>query len=167
MLAKDVMTKQVISVGPDTPVGAVAQTMIDNRISAVPVLTAEGALLGIVSEGDLLHRTETGTERERSWWLSVISDPVGQARDFVKSHGRKASDVMTSDVVTVGEETSLRDIAGILEERRIKRVPVVREDRLVGIVSRANLLQGLAVKRDNIGNDVTVDDTRIRAQLLL
>lgn len=166
MKAKDVMTGNVFTVRADTPVPEIARLLLERHISALPVVDAENRLLGIVSESDLMRRPETGTQRRLSWWLRIFADRDTLAREYSKSHGSVAQTVMTPDVVTVNEETELADIAQILERKRIKRVPVVRDGRLVGIVSRANLLQGLAVKRDNIGNDVTVDDTRIRAQLL-
>ncbi|MCK6452658.1 MAG: CBS domain-containing protein [Alphaproteobacteria bacterium] len=144
MLAKDVMTSEVCTVGPDTGVGEIARLLLDRRISAVPVVDAAGKLNGIVSEGDLMRRTETGTERRRSWWLELLSENRDLAHEYVKSHGLTAKDVMTPTVVTVSEDTTLSDIASTLERNRIKRVPVLREGKLVGIVSRANLLQALA-----------------------
>jgi len=144
MLAKDVMTREVCTVAPDTGVGDIARLLLDRRISAVPVVDGASRLCGIVSEGDLIRRAEAGTERRRSWWLEMLSDNRDLAQDYVKSHGLTAKDVMTPTVVTVSEDTSLSDIASTLERNRIKRVPVCREGKLVGIVSRANLLQALA-----------------------
>ncbi|KAB2864918.1 MAG: CBS domain-containing protein, partial [Bauldia sp.] len=116
-------------------------------ISAVPVVDAEDQIIGIVSEGDLIRRRETGTERRYSWWLELVSDPQTMARDFVKSSGHKVTDVMTRQVVSVTEDTPLAAIAGILEKYRIKRVPVVRGGKLVGIVSRADLVRALLAGR--------------------
>lgn len=144
MLCRDVMTRNVVTVGPDTPVNEIAQILINRHISAVPVVDDGGQIVGIVSEGDLMRRPESGTERQESWWLWLVWEPEKQDLDFLKSHGRLAKQVMTSPVITVKEETPLSDAACVLEERRIKRVPVVRDGKLVGIVSRANLLQGLA-----------------------
>jgi CBS domain-containing protein len=144
MKARDIMVQHVITVGPDTDVQAVANTLVTNRISAVPVVGAGGEIIGIVSEGDLVRRAETGTERRRSWWLEALIDSRTQAAEFVKSHARRASDVMTRAVVTATPETPLVEIANLLEKHGIKRVPIVENGQLVGIVSRANLVQALA-----------------------
>lgn len=144
MQAKDVMTRDVVTVGPDTQVGEIAKLLLARRISAVPVVDASGVLRGIVSEGDLLRRAETGTERRRSWWLELLVENRELAHEYVKSHGLTAKDVMTAPVVTVGDDADLAEIAAVLERNRIKRVPVTHRGRLVGIVSRANLLQALA-----------------------
>jgi CBS domain-containing protein len=166
MLARDVMTTDVVTVAPDTPIVEIAQTLLHHHISAAPVVSAEGRILGIVSEGDLMHRPETGTERPRSWWLALITEPEERARDYVKTHGGRASEVMTRDVVAVTDDTPLREIAQLLEERRIKRVPVVREGRLVGIVGRADLLRALASGKATPAAPPAADDQTIRDQLL-
>lgn len=144
MQARDVMSTPVISVGEDASVVDVARLLLRHGISAVPVLGADGRMLGIVSEGDLVRRVESGTEREPSWWLRMFGDTENQVRDYAKTHGRRVTDVMTRDVTTVSEDTGLAEIAALLERHRIKRVPVMRGNELVGIVSRANLLRGLA-----------------------
>lgn len=141
------MTSPPITVTPDTEVSEIAAILLEKRISAVPVLNEAGRLVGIVSEGDLLRRAETRTERRRPQWLEFLRDRNAMAADFVKSHGRSARDVMSTDVVTIAPDTELADIATLLERRRIKRVPVVEGGRVVGIVSRANLLHGLAARR--------------------
>lgn len=146
MKAKDVMTTGVITVTPDTTVSKIAGLLLEKHISAVPVVDEMGQLVGIVSEGDLLHRAETDTERKPSWWLELLRTPEDKAFDYVKTHGRKASEVMTRRLITVEENTDIREIANILEEKRIKRVPVVRGAHLVGIVSRADLLRGLVTR---------------------
>jgi CBS domain-containing protein len=143
MRANDIMTTALITVGPEASVRDIAALLLENQISAVPVVNEGGELVGIVSEGDLMRRGDIGTARKRSWWLELLSEN-GAARDYVKSHGLKASDVMTKDVVTVDPDTMGSDIAATLEKRRIKRVPVMKDGKLVGIVSRANLLHGLA-----------------------
>ncbi|MDX1487400.1 MAG: CBS domain-containing protein [Acidiferrobacterales bacterium] len=160
------MTHTVVTVGPGAPVAEIAKLLLERHISAVPVVDATNRILGIVSEGDLMRRPETGTERRLSWWLRMIADRDTLAREYTKSHGSEAQSIMTRDVVTVSEDTELADIAHILEKKRIKRVPVVRDGRLVGIVSRANLLQGLAVRKGAIGAAMKVDDDRIRRELL-
>ena len=147
MLAREVMTPNPISVTAAMPVEDCAKLLLEKRISAVPVVDAAGGVIGIVSEGDLMRRREAGTERRYSWWLELVSDPQTMARDFVKSGGHKVSDVMTRQVVSVTEDTALAAIAGILEKHRIKRVPVMREGKIVGIVSRADLVRALLVVR--------------------
>ena len=163
MQAFDVMTANVVTVGPDTTVEEIARTLLSRHISAVPVVDADGTLMGIVSEGDLIRRPESGTERHRSWWLRQFSSPEDKAREFSLSHGRYARDVMTSDVVTATENTALADIAATLERHRIKRVPIVRDGRVVGIVSRANLLQALAAHVAPV--EVQADDRQIRSAI--
>lgn len=166
MLARDVMTSTPITVAPDTPVTEVATLLLERRISAVPVVDADGRMVGIVSEGDLLRRADAQTERRRSSWLELLLDRNVTAADFVKTHGNLARDVMTQDVVAVAPDTDLSEIASLLERRRIKRVPVVDGGRLVGIVSRANLLQGLVAQpRAAVSADVQTRDADIRRRL--
>ncbi len=170
MRAMDVMTTNVITVSPDTSVQEVAKILSERNISGVPVVDAQNRLVGIVSEGDLLHRVETGTDRRtgrrRSWWLDTVGSDEELARAYVKSHGRTAKDVMTSEVTSVSETTELADIANLLETRRIKRVPVVRDGKLVGIVSRANLVRALAAAGSRLSADTATDDRTIRQKLL-
>jgi len=143
MKARDLMTVDVIAVNPDTPVGEIAKLLVTNRISAVPVIDKERRVLGIVTEGDLMRRVEGHTERKSGWLASLFSDPERMAKDYAKSHGRKAGDVMTPHVVSVHEDDGAAEIADLLERHGIKRVTVVREGKLVGIVSRADLLRAL------------------------
>ena len=174
MRARDVMTPDVITVDPDTSVQAVAKLLSESGISGVPVVDAADQLVGIVSEGDLLHRVETGTDRRperltgrrHSWWLDTIASDEELARDYAKSHGRTAKDVMTRDVISVTYTTELADVAMLLETKRIKRVPVLRDGRLVGIVSRANLVRALAATKSDPGIDASSDDRTIRDQLI-
>ena len=166
MQAMDVMTKNVITVQPDTGVPEIARLLLTHRISAVPVVDEDRRLLGIVSEGDLMRRVETDTESRHSWWLEAISSTQDRAREYVKSHGRKAKDVMTRGVIGVTEDTPLYEIAGLLEKHHIKRAPVTRGGRLVGIVSRANLLHGLAAKGVEVTGPGSSDDQTIRDNLL-
>ena len=160
MKAKDVMTTSVVTVRPDATVTDIAKTLLERRISAVPVLDERDRLVGIVSEGDLIRRAEFGTARPSSWWLAFFTLGEGDARRFVKTHGRHARDVMTKNVATVDEETSLQRIADILESRRIKRLPVLRDHKLVGIVSRADLLRGFATV--TIASAPSPDDLSLR-----
>lgn len=166
MNAADVMVTSVICVRVDALVESVAETLLANRISAVPVLDECGAMVGIVSEGDLIHRVEADTERRRSWWLELLTGRETQAREYTKSHGRKAGDVMTRSVVTVTADTPVRDLACLLEKHRIKRVPVMQDGNIIGIVSRANLIQALVRRGEQIIPDKPVKDSAIRANLL-
>ncbi|MEH2512039.1 CBS domain-containing protein [Nitrobacteraceae bacterium AZCC 1564] len=144
MRAKDVMTKHVVSVLPDVEVRTAAETMIRDGISAVLVTDEHGALVGILSEGDLLHRRELKTQLRRSWWLQLFTSDRQLASDYVKSHARKVRDVMTTRVIAVNPDSSLSDIAKLFDRHHIKRVPVIENKKVVGIVSRANLVQALA-----------------------
>jgi len=165
MQARDVMVSPVITVGKHTTVREVANILLKNRISAVPVVDNADKVVGIVTEGDLMHRAEAGTERAYSWWLHFLTDDATIAADYVKSHAAKVQDVMTSDVVTAAPETPLNEIATLLEERQIKHVPIVNKDgNLVGIVSRANLIQAVASASPKL--EVTLPDSTIRQQLL-
>lgn len=169
MRAMDVMTTEVITVEPTSTVHAVAALLAERGISGVPVIDAERRVIGIVSEGDLLHRTETGTERRtarrRSRWFDGRAEQ-DLARDYAKSHGRLVKDVMSRDVVFVLDATDLADVAMTLETHRIKRVPVVRDGRLVGIISRANLVRALAATKDAPAAAAEDDDRSIRAKLI-
>lgn len=162
MRAKDIMTTDVTTITPDTAVADIAQVLMDNHISGVPVVDAAGAVIGMVSEGDLLQQAGLGGAPRRSWWLRLASTPEQDAKDFVKSHGRSAADIMTTDVVSITEEASTTEIARVLEERRIKRMPVLRDGVLVGIVSRGNLLHALAGHRDDGPAAPSADDRTVR-----
>lgn len=165
MQAKHIMTKDVATVSSGASVREVARLMTERHVSAVPVVDAKGQLEGIVSEGDLMFRVETGTERPRSWWLSLFSSADGLATDFVKAHARSVADVMTRNVVTVDEAAPIADVARILEERHIKRVPVLSAGRLAGIISRADLVRALASATDPIGPMPSPDDETLREQV--
>ena len=170
MRAMDVMTTNVITVVPDTSVQALATLLSERGISGVPVVDKDSRLVGIVSEGDLLHRTETGTERRtqrrRSRWLDTFAADQEAARDYVKAHGRSVQEIMTREVISVSDTTELADIATLLETKRIRRVPVVRDGKLVGIVSRANLVRALAMMKNQPTIDADNDDRTIRQRLL-
>ncbi|MFQ5848045.1 MAG: CBS domain-containing protein [Candidatus Methylomirabilales bacterium] len=144
MLARDVMTHEVVTATPEMPVEALTRLLLEKGVSAVPVVGADGAVLGVASEADLVRRLR-GPQR-RKWWLAFLVDREAMARDFVRSHGKRVGDVMNQPAVTVTEETPVEEIARVLEEHRIKRVPVVRDDRLVGIVSRRDLVRALAMR---------------------
>lgn len=158
MKAKDIMTRHVITVSEDTPISDILTKLLEHRISGVPVTDAEGHVVGLVSEGDLILR-ET-PPRRRSWWLSLFGDHRKMAEEFAKVHGLRARDVMTKPVVAVEEETPIREIAALLESRHIKRVPVLKAGRLVGIVSRADLVRALVVQPPVARGAVTDEEVR-------
>jgi CBS domain-containing protein len=166
MKAADVMVTNVISVGPDACVQDVARTLLSARISAVPVVGSDGKLLGMVSEGDLMRRVEAGTGRTRPWWLAILTGKEVLAAEFVKEHTRKVTDVMTRDVVTAAPETPLSTIANLLEKNAIKRVPIVQDGKVVGIVSRANLLQALASLSKQAEVATSINDSKIREKVI-
>jgi CBS domain-containing protein len=144
MLAKDVMTKSVVTVDPGATVLQAVRLMLQKRISGLPVVDASGNLVGIVTEGDFLRRVETKTERRRPRWLEFILGPGRLADEYVHSHGSKVAEVMTPEPLTIAEDTPLDEVVQTMETRGVKRLPVVRGKRVVGIVSRANLLHALA-----------------------
>lgn len=166
MRAMDVMTSEVITVDENASVQTAAKLMAKHGISAVPVVDKNNRVIGMVSEGDLLHRAETGTERRRSWWLEMMSSTNQLVGDYIKSHGGNVKDVMTRDVISVTDETPVADIAVLLETNRIKRVPVLRDGKLVGIVSRANLVRALAMTINEPPSGAEADDRTIRDKLL-
>lgn len=149
MRAIDVMTPAVLVAAPEMTVQAAAKVLAENHISGMPVVDAGGQVIGMISEGDLLHRTEIGTDADaegqrRSWWLDFLASTRELASTYVKEHARTVRDVMSEKVVSVAEDTPLAEIANLLERRRIKRVPVMRDEKLIGIVSRSNLIRALA-----------------------
>jgi CBS domain-containing protein len=164
MNACDIMTKEVVSVSPDTSVADLARLMVEKRISGVPVLDRYDNLVGIVTEGDCLRRAEIGTERRRPRWLEFLTGSGKLAEEYIHSHGRKVSEVMTYNPVSVDEETPLPEIVHLMETRHIKRVPVVRNGNVVGIVSRANLLHALASAADK-SEPASLDDREIREKV--
>ena len=144
------MNSAVVAVKPDTPISDVAKTLRDHRISAVPVVNEAGSPLGVVSEGDLIGRDEAEREARLDWWLTLLAEGEALNPEFlasVRSSERRARDVMTAPVVTVGEEVEIDEVARLLTAHRIKRVPVLRDDRIVGIVSRADLVGALAERK--------------------
>jgi CBS domain-containing protein len=163
LTASDVMTSTVVTVSPETLVPEVARLLQEHRISGVPVVDADGTVIGIVSEGDLIGHAGAIGEQRRSWWLRLLTGDDALARDYAKTHARSAREVMTTQVVAVPETASLADIARQMDKHGIKRVPVVRDGRLVGIVSRGNLLQALAAT--DVSKPVSADDRTIRERL--
>ena len=141
MKAADVMTRRVLIVRPDTPVADAVRLMLQDEVSGLPVVDQGGTLAGIVTEGDFLRRAELGTERKRRRWLEVLIGPNRLADEYVHTHAKKVADVMTREVVTVGPEAELDEVVAAMERHHIKRVPVVQDGKLLGIVSRVNLLR--------------------------
>lgn len=165
MQAKDIMTTSVISVPQDGTVEDAVRLMLDHHISALPVLDDQGRLKGLLSEGDLMRRVRDTESPRRSWWLEIFGGASNTARDFVKLKSNRVEDVMTRDVVSVEEDTTVARIARLLEKHRIKRVPVLRSGQVVGIVSRANLLHALSALRDRVLPEPSEDDRLLRVKV--
>lgn len=165
MKASDVMTPAVISADPDATVLQAARYMLQHHISGLPVIDKTGKLVGILSEGDFLRRRETHTERRRSRWLEFLMGPGKMAAEYTHSHGSKVAEVMTTDVRTVSEDTALEDIVELMERYRIKRVPVLHGNKVVGIVTRSNLMHAM-VSLARTEPKAAKDDASIRAKLL-
>jgi CBS domain-containing protein len=144
MKAQDIMTRDVVTVGPETPVRDIAALMREKRISGIPVLADDGRVIGMVSESDLLRRAEVGTERRHKWWFRIFADSDALAREFAKAHGLKARDIMSRYVISVRDDAELRDVADILDNQHFRRVPVVQDGHLVGIVTRGDLVRVLS-----------------------
>lgn len=161
MRAKDVMTRQVFTVRSDSTVFDAAQLMLNACISAAPVVNADGQLIGIISEADLMYRVEIETDRGKGDLLDFLSGEAEGAQAYIRSHALCVTDLMNKNVITAGEDATLGEIAALMKEHHVKRVPVVRNDKVVGIVSRANLLQGLLSKEPSRPASIVSDaDTR-------
>jgi CBS domain-containing protein len=165
MKAIDVMVRAVIMVKPDDEVAAAIELLAEHDISALPVVDDSGRVVGVLSEADLMRREEIGTERHRAWWLEAMTPGTVLAGEFAKAHGRTVREIMSDTVVSATEETPLAEIAGLLEKHRIKRVPILRDGKLIGIVSRSNLIQALAASHVAAGGDAPADRS-IRGELL-
>ncbi|MFU0504700.1 CBS domain-containing protein [Pseudaminobacter sp. NGMCC 1.201702] len=165
MKAGDIMTVGAVTVRPDATIEHAARMMIEHGISGLPVVDGAGKLVGIVTEGDLLHRPEIGTERRRPRWLEMWTATEELAQDYARQHGRKIEDVMTNDVASIGPDAELDEVADLLERRRIKRLPVVRDGTVVGLISRANLVLALSRRMGDVPAEV-VDDLAIRRHIL-
>lgn len=165
MRAHQIMTRPVITVAPETPIVEAANTMLQRHISGLPVVDKAGYLVGIISEGDFLRRSEIGTQRQRGRFMKFILGSGKEATDFVHEHGRKIAEIMTPDPLTIGEDTDLEKIVELMEKNGVKRLPVMRGDKLVGIVSRSNLLQAVASLAREIP-DPTADDDHIRNRII-
>jgi CBS domain-containing protein len=147
MKVSEVMTRDVIVVRPQTTVRDIAALMVQSRISGVPVVDGEGRLVGVLSETDLLHRAETGTEKRHKWWLGALIDEDQLAREYAAAHARRAEDIMTKQVVTVDPDADLAFVADLLDRRKLKRVPVVKDGRVVGIITRGDMVRALVMSQ--------------------
>ena len=165
MKARDVMVRDVITIGPRDTVAHAAKLIAQNDVSALPVIDDHGRLVGLISEGDLMNREEIGTEIHHPWWIEAVTPGAALAAEFAKSHGKRVEEVMSENVITATEDTSLADIAALLERNRIKRVPIVQHGELVGIVSRSNLVQALA--SNGAASTASLDTNRVIREELL
>jgi len=166
MKAMDVMVHDVVTVKPDDEVAEAVRLLAKHDVSALPVVDDDENVVGIISEADLLHRAEIGTETHRPRWLEAVTPAWKLAGEFAKSHGQRVAEVMSTDVVSAAEDTALSELATMLERHRIKRVPVLRGGKLVGIVSRSNLIQALASSRAPASGAIVEADRKIRQELL-
>lgn len=166
MRAGDIMTKPVISVTPETAIVVAAQLMLQHRISGLPVVDENGIVIGMLTEGDLLRRTETGTQRRHARWLEFLISPGRLARDFTDANARKVGEVMTTDIVSATAQDELEDLVRLMERHRIKRVPIVQDRKLVGIVSRANLVRALVRAMAKPIAPGTITDAEICGRIL-
>lgn len=165
MIVADVMTQDVLSVLPDATVGEAASLMLQHRISGLLVVDPEGELAGVVTEGDLLRRNELGTQREQSWWRRLVTSPGRDAAEFTRTHGRKVRDVMTETVMSVPQDADLGTVVDLMERNHIKRVPVTQETRVVGVVSRSDLLRAL-VSHADVDAPAATDDYSIETAIV-
>ncbi len=156
MIASEIMTRDVTTVSPSASVREAAKLMVDRRLSGLPVVTSDGRLVGMLTASDLLHRVETGTERRSSWFTNFFADPDDMARQYAKAHGLKAHEVMSRHVISVRDDADLSEVADVLDRNRLKRVPVVRDGTLVGIISRSDLVRLLS--EASIGQPIATSD---------
>jgi CBS domain-containing protein len=167
MKVADLMTRDVASVPPDASVRDIAKLMLDRRISGVPVVDPEGRVLGVVSEGDLIRRPEIDTDKSNRGWLNIFVSDEERARDFVKSHGRRAREVMTEPAVCVAPDTALDEAVRIMERDHIKRLPVVEHGRLVGLMTRADVVRALLERKPGMAAAQSDQELRRRVEALL
>jgi CBS domain-containing protein len=166
MRARDVMTQRVISIETDAPIMRAMRLMLQNRISGLPVVGPKGELVGMVTEGDFLRRGEIGTQRRRNRWLEFLIGPGRLADEYVHARGRKVEEVMTPEPITATEDTPLDEVVRLMERHRIKRLPVLRDGKLVGIVTRANIMHALVSLAAEAKAPPAGDDAAIREQIL-
>ena len=165
MIVADVMTRNCITIAPDATVEEAVNLMLSRHISGLFVVDKTGDLAGVITEGDLLRRDELGTERNRPWWLRLLASPARQAADFTQANGRHVRDVMTEDVLTVAQDAPLEEVVATMEKHRIKRLPVTADGKVVGVVSRADLLRALIGRVRNT-EPLATDDRTIRTAIL-
>jgi len=165
MRARQIMTQHVITIGADAPIAEAVDAMLRHHVSGLPVVDANGDLIGIISEGDFIRRAEIGTEKKRGRWLSFLVGADRVAADFVHAHGRKVGDIMTTDPLTISEDTPLDELVGIMESNKVKRLPVMRGNRMVGIVTRSDFLPTLADLARHAPSP-SADDDRTREQVI-
>jgi CBS domain-containing protein len=165
MNAVDVMVRDVITVSPDTSVAQAAHLLVENDISALPVIDEDGSIVGMISEADLMRREEIGTVKRRPWWLEAMTPATTLANEFAKSHGKRVADLMSRHVVSASEDTPLAEIAALLERHQIKRVPIIKDRKVIGIVSRANIVQALASSKGKSEGERDADRA-IRSEIL-
>lgn len=166
MKASDVMTSTVLTVTPGTPVPEIARMMLERHVSGLAVVDAKGAIVGVVSEGDLIHRPEIETDKPRSGWLRFFLSDEDLARSYVKTHGLRAKDIMTRPAETVAPGAALAEVVRVLDAKRIKRVFVVDKGRLAGVITRADLLRALHAREALAAKAVPTTDQEIRANIL-
>lgn len=166
MNAADVMTNHVFTVNTEMAILDAARTMLQHRVSGLPVCDWQGKVVGMLTEGDLLHRAETGTERHRPHWLALLMGPGRAAQDYTLAHARKVNEVMSDKVIAVAPDTPLEEVVALMEHHHVKRFPVMAGERLVGIVSRADLLRCLVAKADQAATASPVSDDEIRDRIL-
>ena len=165
MRAMDVMVRDVVTASPDEDVDQVVELLAKHDASTLPVVDTDGNVVGMIGDLDLMRRPEIGTEKHHPWWMEAMTPASKLAGEFAKSHGRRVSEVMSTQVISASEDTPLGDIANLLEKHRIKRVPILRDGKLVGMVSRSNLIQALASSHGG-PHDAAESDRDIRSILL-
>ena len=165
MKAYDIMVRNVITTRPQASVSEVAKLLVDNDISALPVVDGTGQVVGVISEADLMRREELGSEKTRHWWLETITSGATLAEEFAQSHGKRVEELMSSQVISATEDASLGEIASLLEKPRIKRVPILKGGKLIGVVSRSNLIQALASAKSQVPTAAETDHM-LRAEIV-
>lgn len=165
MKVRQIMSRAVATLPPGAPVHAIASLFAERGISGAPVVDADGCLLGMVTEGDLIRKLAAPQDRPRSWLWGLLSSAPRQAEHYARTHGQRARDVMTTELVTASEEDGLDQVATLLEQRKIRRVPVTRDGKLVGIISRADLMLALTSPPEQAFSEEQ-DDARIRRDVI-
>lgn len=166
LAAKDIMSSKIASISPEASARMAAKTMLKRKVSALLVLDSKRRLLGVISEGDLVHRIELDTRKKGSWWLNLLTPDRELARDYARAHGRKVADAMSRSVVTVSPDAKIPAIVALMDKHRIKRVPVVGSDgKPVGIVSRADVLKAFAQASLDAAGSAPLSDAEASAEV--